>query len=113
VFSQIIPFRYLSPEQRASLRDEVREHSFEPGDVVIRQGDSEDKRVFLLQSGSVAAIDTARTPAHFVRTIEAEGALGRVVTGGEPIRAARLQEDPRTLALVWSPRIARDVMQRK
>ena len=53
MLDQIIPFRYLSGEQREALRADLSEHAFGVDEILIRQGDVEDKRVFLLEEGSV------------------------------------------------------------
>lgn len=69
MLDEIIPFRYLTSEQQTALRAELTPHTFQPGDVLIRQGDREDTRVFLLQTGTVEVVDTARLPAARVRLI--------------------------------------------
>lgn len=65
----IIPFRFLSPEERAALAPDLTEHSFAAGELMVRQGDHADDRVFLLESGSVEILDASREPARRVSVI--------------------------------------------
>lgn len=57
MLEQIIPFRYLSPEQRDALRADLTECVFQADEVLIEQDDESDKRVFLLAEGSVRVMD--------------------------------------------------------
>ena len=56
MLEEIIPFRYLSPTERESLRADIDEVSFEPGAVLIEKG-AASTEVFLLLEGSVLALD--------------------------------------------------------
>jgi CRP-like cAMP-binding protein len=71
MLNQIVPFRYLSRDQREGLMEDATQHAFDSGDVLIRQGDADDDRVFLLLQGSVEAFDTDRDPPVRLRTIGA------------------------------------------
>ena len=84
MLEQVIPFRYLSRDQRESLRADMTERAFEPGEVVIHQGDQEDKRVFLLQEGTAVVLDARQDPAARLRSISAGHYFGE--------RAALFQE---------------------
>ena len=88
MLDQIIPFRYLSGEQRQALRADLSEHSFRADEILIRQGDLEDRLVFLLEEGSVQIIDRVRDPPRAVRTVTAGHYFGE--------RAA-LFEEPRSV----------------
>ena len=61
ILDDVIPFRFLSPAQRAALAAELVAHDFAAGDVIIRQGEHDD-RVYVIESGSVAVRDV-RTAA--------------------------------------------------
>ena len=56
ILDDVIPFRFLSAQQRAGLGAELVPHDFKPGDVIIRQGEADD-RVYVIESGSVAVFD--------------------------------------------------------
>jgi len=110
VLDKIIPFRYLSSEQRRALEADLTEHVFEADDVLIEQGDVEDKRVFLLQAGSVRLIDRRMARPGRGRTLPAghyigeRAALfdeprGREVTAIDTVRALTMSGD-RFLRLV-------------
>jgi hypothetical protein len=53
MLQQIIPFRYLTPDERESLRTEGEEPVFGPGEILIEQSDSEDDTANLLLDGAV------------------------------------------------------------
>lgn len=53
----VIPFRFLSPDERANLIPLMREHTFAPGVQIARQGDAADTLVYLLASGLVEVYD--------------------------------------------------------
>ena len=57
MLEQIIPFRYLTPAARAALARDASELRFDHDDVLIRQGDGEDRRVFLILDGRVRIFD--------------------------------------------------------
>jgi len=85
VLDKIIPFRYLSSEQRRALEADLTEHSYEPADVLIEQGDDQDKRVFLLQEGSVRVTDRGAVRRRRTRTLPAGHYIGeRAVLFDEP-----------------------------
>lgn len=62
LLERVIPFRYLSTAERMELAREMTAHELEPGEIIIRQGDPEDTRVYLIERGSVEALDR-RGPA--------------------------------------------------
>jgi CRP-like cAMP-binding protein len=104
MFSQIIPFRYLSRELRETLLAEVTEHTYEAGQIIIRQGAAGDTRVFLLAEGSVDVFDTDRDPPVRLRTISAGHYFGEraalfeeersvEIRASEPVRALCIPGD--------------------
>ncbi len=60
MLDQIIPFRYLSRQLRDRLRQQMTEHSFAAGEVIVEQRDSDDARVFLLLEGRAEAYDKGK-----------------------------------------------------
>src|SRR5262249_36721343 len=67
---QVIPFRFLDRQQREALLADLREERFAAGEMLGRQGDEHDRRVFLLLEGSVDVIDR-RGGANRIMVIEA------------------------------------------
>ena len=59
MLEHIIPFRYLTPAEREALVADASDDRYAPGDVLIRQGDEDDRRVFLILEGRVAAMPSA------------------------------------------------------
>lgn len=55
--STLIPFRFLTVAQRQALARDAAQVTFKPGDVIIAQGDTTDRRVFVLLDGAVEAWD--------------------------------------------------------
>lgn len=84
----IIPFRYLSREQRSALAAGASERAYGPGEVLIEEGDTEDTRVFLILSGSVRLIGDDEGQRRTVGTVPAGHYVGE--------RAA-LFDEPRQL----------------
>jgi len=74
--SAIIPFSYLRSEELRSLMDESERRAFGPGEVLIRQGDTISKEVFVLLEGSVESVDTTRMPPFRMNVIEAGSYFG-------------------------------------
>jgi hypothetical protein len=68
---QVIPFRFLTAEQRAALRADLTEVTFAAGEVLTHQGDPEDQRVFLVLEGAVEALDRRTDPPKRVTVVEA------------------------------------------
>lgn len=102
MLDQIIPFRYLAPEQREALRADLDEHVFEPGEVLIEQGDPHDDRVFLLTEGSVQFIDRARGKPGRMRTVGSGHYIGeRAALFSEP-RGLEVRALERVRALTMS-----------
>ncbi|MDE0898348.1 MAG: hypothetical protein OSA81_04960 [Longimicrobiales bacterium] len=66
MLQQIIPFRYLTPDERESLRTEGEKRVFGPGEILIEQSDSEDDTAYLLLDGSVWLTDHS-DPTPFLR----------------------------------------------
>jgi hypothetical protein len=58
MLEEIIPFRYLTPQQREALLGDVSEEVYEPDAVLLEQGDSSDNRVLLVIEGSVVVRDS-------------------------------------------------------
>ncbi len=71
LLERVIPFRYLSTAERAQLAGEMSEHDLEAGEIIIRQGDPEDTRVYLIERGSVEALDRRATALVRVNVITA------------------------------------------
>lgn len=57
LLERVIPFRYLATAERLTLAGEMWAHDFDSGEIIIRQGDPEDTRVYLIERGSVEALD--------------------------------------------------------
>ena len=57
MLEHIIPFRYLTPAEREALVAEASDDRYAPDDVLIRQGDEDDRRVFLILEGRVRVFD--------------------------------------------------------
>ena len=60
MLDQIIPFRYLRAEERDALAASLQEHTYERGDTIVREGDDQDDRMFLLVSGSVEIVEAGK-----------------------------------------------------
>jgi Cyclic nucleotide-binding domain len=54
----IHPFRFLPPALRAELAAALVEHDVAPGQPILRQGDTSDKRVWLLARGRLEQVET-------------------------------------------------------
>lgn len=54
---RVIPFRFLSREYKEGLAGLLERVEYAAGDEIIRQGDLHDTAVFLIESGSVDAVD--------------------------------------------------------
>jgi len=91
MLEHVIPFRYLTREQRESLRADVTEHEYGRGEVIIRQGDPDDRRVFLLASGEVEAVDLQRRPPKRLHTITAGHYFGERAALFEEVRSAEVR----------------------
>ena len=91
MLEQVIPFRYLTRAQRDALRADMTERAYEPGDVIIRQGDSEDRRVFLLESGSVEVLDGRWDPPKRLRRITSGHYFGERAALFEETRSAEVR----------------------
>jgi CRP-like cAMP-binding protein len=57
LLERVIPFRFLRREEQRELAAELEGHDFPEDSLIIRQGDPQDRRVYLLDSGSVEVID--------------------------------------------------------
>ena len=102
MFDRIIPFRYLSSEERSALRRDASERSFGPEDVLIEAGARGDDRVFLILSGSVEVLEVdAGGGRRRVGTVTAGHYLGeRAALFQEPrAREVRAAEAVRVLAV--------------
>lgn len=100
ILDAVIPFRYLATDERAALARELAPQLLRRGELVYRQGDARDDRVFLLESGTVETLDIRRGPGAPVSTITAGHYFGeRAALFAEPRRHdARVLDDAR----VWS-----------
>jgi hypothetical protein len=76
LLDRIVPFRFLRREVKLQLLPRLKEYSFRAGDVIIRQGDREDKRMYLVASGSVEALDPREASSARFTMIEAGGYFG-------------------------------------
>lgn len=88
MLEQIIPFRYLTPDERAALLADASEEEYGPDEVLIRQGDADDRRVFLILDGAVRVVD---------RDNELPGQAMLVEAGHYIGERAALFEEPRVL----------------
>ncbi|MFW5802161.1 MAG: cyclic nucleotide-binding domain-containing protein [Spirochaeta sp.] len=68
---KVIPFRFLSAEYKQNLAEKLHRVDFEADEVIIRQGDSDDTTVFLIESGSVDAYEIIENGILRVNTIHA------------------------------------------
>ncbi len=75
LIERVIPFRFLDPNLREELAQNLEYVHFEAGDTIIRQGDPEDRYVYLLEDGTV----TITSP----KEADASG-YPRRITGVEP-----------------------------
>ena len=101
MFSNIIPFRYLSREHREALRPDITELSYAPGEVLIEQGAADDTRVFLLVEGSVEVWNVWRDPPVRLRAITAGHYFGERAALFEEERSTEIRaaEPVRTLTM--------------
>ena len=60
MLSHVVPFRFLSHVRRHELAKRAQEHHLRAGEVIMRQGDEDDKRLFFVERGSVEVWDEAR-----------------------------------------------------
>lgn len=106
MLDQVIPFRYLTREEREALRADMTERSYEAGEVLIHQGDAEDKRVFLLESGSVVALDRTWDPPKQLRRITAGHYFGERAALFEEARSAEIRAlEPVRVACIPGERV--------
>ena len=68
---RVIPFRFLSLEKKQQLAQHMQQVEFTQGEEIIRQGDPDDSIVYLIESGSVDAIDRSSGGARRVNLIQA------------------------------------------
>lgn len=73
LLERLFPFRFLSPQERMSLAADCRRIEGQPGETLIRSGNSEDRTVYLIASGSVEVVHPLRGRTN---TIEAPGYVG-------------------------------------
>ncbi|WP_455381833.1 DUF6909 family protein [Salinispira pacifica] len=67
LLEQIIPFRFLPQEKRAALAPLLVRRHFAPGEVIMHQGDGDDRTVYLIRAGSVDVFD--RRAGHSTGTL--------------------------------------------
>ena len=110
LLERVIPFRFLDMEQKRGLLPDLEQMRFEPGEVLMEQGDETDTSVYLLEQGSVVVMDRARGNERRVDTIVAGHYVGEweplfkvprsyEVCAEEPVVAYRLSGE-RFLALI-------------
>jgi CRP-like cAMP-binding protein len=97
LLKDLVPFRFLAPDQQLALAERASIVRLSAREILAQQGDTQDRRVFLLLSGEVEFIDEARGLR--VGTVEARRYFGE--------RAA-LFEAPRqfTMRAVYSAVVA-------
>lgn len=97
----VIPFRFLTAEERAALRADLTEHFFSPGEVIIEQGDTTDDRVYLIEEGVVESRDPRKGRGATLNLLEAGQYFGeRAALLGEPRRVEiRALEPTRCLSM--------------
>ena len=99
MLEEIIPFRYLSPAERESLRADVDEVVFEPNAVLIEK-DAVSREVFLILEGSVRVIDPDDPRPGQSQTVVSGNYIGeRAALFDEP-RALEVRAVDRVRALV-------------
>lgn len=86
--AELIPFLFLPRAARAALADAATIRTYEAGELVIAQGDTSDRALFVLLSGSVEAEDTAR-----------DKVLGAIGSGRYFGERAALFETPRATSV--------------
>jgi len=69
LLERVIPFRFLKQAQKQELAAVLFEHRFSTGEVIIRQGDPSDRKVYMLASGSVEVVDHKGEAARVVNVI--------------------------------------------
>jgi CRP-like cAMP-binding protein len=57
LLKQLVPFRYLHPTQQQALQERALVREYAAGEILSRQDDLSDRRVFLLLEGGVEFID--------------------------------------------------------
>lgn len=70
LLSEVIPFRFLTLEDSAGLLPELVRVEYEPLEKIIEQGDPDDKRVYLLESGAVEVRDYRGGADRLITTID-------------------------------------------
>ncbi|MDX1492559.1 MAG: cyclic nucleotide-binding domain-containing protein [Longimicrobiales bacterium] len=99
MLDEIIPFRYLTRAQRSALADDASERVYEPDEPLIRQGDSEDRSVFLLLSGRVRVIGDDEGQRTTLGIVDAGHYLGERATLFEEARRVEVRAVDRVRAL--------------
>lgn len=93
LLAAITPFRLLTAAQRAALAAALTEQRFAAGEVLARQGDAEDRRVFLLAEGRVGVFDPECASSTRAERLD-------VITPGHYFgERAALLEEPRNVEL--------------
>lgn len=101
MLDEIIPFRYLTRVQRTALAGDAAERVYEPDQLLIREGDSHDRSVFLLLSGRVRVIGDDEGQRTTLGIVEAGHYVGeRAALFHEPRRMeVRALDQVRTLVI--------------
>ena len=70
LLESIIPFRFLSNQEKKKLVKTLTEYSFSKGDIIYKKNDTEDS-VFLLQKGAVETLDNKASGSVRINVITA------------------------------------------
>ncbi len=101
MLDQIIPFRYLARPHREALAQAASERTYDPDDVLVEEGDAEDRTVFLLLSGRVLVVGDDEGQRRVLGTVTQGHYFGeRAALFGEP-RGVEIRADTavRTLTI--------------
>lgn len=105
---ETIPFRYLTPQERAELARDLMPVTYEAGRVIARQGDMEDRAVYLVEEGTVVLYDMLKAPPERLGTVEAGHYFGERPVLFEEVRSAEARAlTPVKLLRMEGPRFLR------
>lgn len=101
VFEQVIPFRFLTQQEKRELAAHVTCREYDSGELIVAQGDADDDSVYVLSRGSVETIDEHDDTAQRAGIIEAGHYFGeREPLFREPRRYAVRALEPVTCYVV-------------
>lgn len=89
--SQVPILRGLYPYERAKIADSLEISYFQPGDVIIRQGDKDADRFFIVEKGevSVTKADASGSNPVFAMSLGPGGYFGELALLRNEPRAVR------------------------